>query len=124
MCPSPADFFPGAAAASVDGRMGFVAVHQFAIAARWCEFVVCFLRAILVQVAATAPHAAWSLIKICPYMAKILTFIALCQAILVSVCLHLDRYVAKARQFEDILGPLSPGEGYEEKWKIRLFMIM
>jgi hypothetical protein len=75
-------------------------------------------------VAATTPHAAWRLITICPYIAKLLAVIALCQSILVSVCLHLDRYVAKARQFEDILGLLSPGEGYEEKWKVRLFRIL
>jgi hypothetical protein len=55
-----------------------------------------------VQVAATTPRAAWRLITI-----------------LVSVCLHLDGYVAKVRQFEDILGLLSPGEGYEEKWKVK-----
>jgi hypothetical protein len=59
-------------------------------------------------------------------MAKLLTVSALCQAILVSVDLHLDRYVVKARQFEDtsILGLLSPGKGYEEKGKVRFFRIL
>jgi hypothetical protein len=72
----------------------------------------------------TTPHAAGRLITICPYRAKLLTVIALCQTILVSVCLHLDTYVAKARQFGYILGLLSPGEGYEEKGKVRLFRIL
>jgi hypothetical protein len=99
--------------------MEFLTVHQFAIAACWCGFVVCSFRAIFVQVAATTPHAEWRLITICLHMAKLLTVIALCQAIMVSVCLHLDGYVGKARQFEDILGLLSPGKGNEEKWKVR-----
>jgi hypothetical protein len=110
MCPLSADPFPGVAAASVEGRMGFLAVNHFAIVACWCGFVVCFLQTIFVQVAATTSHAAWRLITICPYMAKLLTFITLCQTILVSVCHHLDRYVAKAHNFEDILGLFSPGE--------------
>jgi hypothetical protein len=57
-------------------------------------------------------------------MAKPLTVIALCQTILISVCLHVDTDVAKARQFENILEILSTGEGYEEKWKVRLLRIL
>jgi hypothetical protein len=75
-------------------------------------------------VAATTAYAAEMLITICPYMAKLLTVIALCQAILISVCLHRDKYQAKARQFEDILGLLSPGKGYEEKGKVTFFRIL
>jgi hypothetical protein len=56
-------------------------------------------------------------------MAKLLTVIQLYQAILVPVCLHLDRYVANARQFEDILEFLNPGKGYEERGKVRFFRI-
>jgi hypothetical protein len=62
-----------------------------------------------VQVAATTPHATGRLITISPYMAKLLAVVALRQAIPGLVCLHLDRYVAKACQFQDVLGFLSPG---------------
>jgi hypothetical protein len=95
--------------------MSFLAVHQLAVAAFRCGRDVCLLRAISVQVAATTPHATGRLITIYPYMSKLLTVIALCQAILVLVSLHLDRYVAQACQFKDILGLLSPGKGDEER---------
>jgi hypothetical protein len=98
--------------------MGFLAVHHLDIVACRCGLIVCFFRAIFVQVTATTPYAAERLITFCPYMAKLLTVIALSQAILVSVCLHLERYVAKARQFEDILGLLSPGKGYEKSGRL------
>jgi hypothetical protein len=107
VCPPSADLFLGVAAASVIGWMGFLAVHQFAIAACWRRFVVCFFRAILVQVAASAVEVDYSL----PIHGQ--TFDSYSIAILVSVCLHLNRYVAKARQFENILGFLSPRESYK-----------
>jgi hypothetical protein len=31
---------------------------------------------------------------------------------------------AKAHQFEYILGLLSPGKGYEGKWKVRFFRVL
>jgi hypothetical protein len=62
-----------------------------------------------VQVAASTQHATGRLITVSPYMAKLLAVVALCQAILFFVRVHLDRYVAKACQFEDVLGLLSPG---------------
>jgi hypothetical protein len=56
-------------------------------------------------------------------MAKLLAVIALCEAILVFVCLHLDRYVAKACQFRDFPEHLSPGNGYGGKGNVRFFRI-
>jgi hypothetical protein len=72
-------------------------------------------------VADTIPHAAGRLITVSPYMSKLLAVIALWQAILVFVCLHLGRYMTKSHHFKDILGLLSPGKGYEEEGKVRFF---
>jgi hypothetical protein len=103
------------AADSIVGRKGFLSVHKLAVAACRCGRVVCFLRAFIVQLAATIPQAAESLLTIIPHTTEPLVVIPLRQAILAFVCLHLDRYVAKACQFEDILGLLSPGNCYEER---------
>jgi hypothetical protein len=47
-------------------------------------------------VATTTPHATGGLIAVSPYLTELLTVIALRQAILVSVSLYLDGYMAEA----------------------------
>jgi hypothetical protein len=56
-------------------------------------------------------------------MTKLLTGIALRQAILVFVSLYLDGYMAEACRFKDNLRLLSPRKGDEEKWEIGLSRI-
>jgi hypothetical protein len=53
-------------------------------------------------------------------MIELLTVIALRQAILVSVSLYLDGYMAEACQLKDTLRLLSPRKVDEEKWEIGL----
>jgi hypothetical protein len=43
-----------------------------------------------------------------------------CQAILVFVCIHPDRGVAKACQFKDILGLLIPGSVIRKRGRLDL----
>jgi hypothetical protein len=51
-------------------------------------------------------------------MTELLTVVALGQAILVSVSVYINGYMAEACQFKDTLNLLSPRKGDEEKWEI------
>jgi hypothetical protein len=96
------------AAASIVGGMMFLSVHQFAVAEYGCRCCIVLFRSLVVQVTVPAPHKTGWLFALSPDMAEFLEVVALCVSNLSSIRLYPGCNMAKAAQFEYLLGLWRP----------------
>jgi hypothetical protein len=101
---------PGVAAASTVGGVKFLSVHQLAVAAHWHQCCTTLFQVLLVQMTALASHSCTMgrLLGVSPDMAKFLTAVTLHVTSLDFVWLHPDCNMARAYQFEYLLGLWHP----------------
>jgi hypothetical protein len=90
-------------ATPIVGWMFFLSHHQLAVIAYQSGGRVLFLRTIIVQFAAPAPHSTGRLPTVSPDVTKLLAVMTLREASLSPVCLYPNGNVAKVLEFEELL---------------------
>jgi hypothetical protein len=89
---------------SIVGGMSFLSVHQLAVAACRYRCRIALFRAFLLQVTASTPHTTGRLLAVSPDMDELLAVVTLRETSQGFVRLYPDCNMAKARQFEYLIG--------------------
>jgi hypothetical protein len=91
-------------AASTVGGVRLLSVHQLAVATYQYRCCIARLRAFLVQVIPPTPYTTGRLLVVSPDMAELLAVVTLLETSMGFVLLYPDFNMAKARQFDYLMG--------------------